>query len=69
MADNSVEAKLRKAERLLARMPTVLAAWHRLRQGKEPVPPDKHRALPANLLWMISRQEPARHRSEQWMCR
>jgi len=37
----------------------VLAACHRLRQGKEPVAPDKHRSLPANLLWMISRQEPS----------
>jgi citrate synthase len=58
-ADTTHEARLRKAERLLARLPTVLAARHRLRQGKEPVPPDKHRSLPANLLWMISRQEPS----------
>ena len=58
-ADPTHEARLRKAERLLARLPTVLAARHRLRQGKEPVPPDKHRSLPTNLLWMISRQEPS----------
>jgi 2-methylcitrate synthase/citrate synthase II len=57
--DTSPEARLRKAERMLARLPTVLAAKHRLRQGKEPVAPDKHRSLPANLLWMISRQEPS----------
>jgi 2-methylcitrate synthase len=57
--DASHEARLRKAERLLARLPTVLAARHRLRQGKEPVPPDKHRSLPANLLWMINRREPS----------
>src|SRR5687768_12889476 len=59
LADVSREARLHKAERLLARLPTVLAACHRLRQGKEPVAPDKHRSLPANLLWMISRQEPS----------
>jgi 2-methylcitrate synthase/citrate synthase II len=59
LADTSHEANLRKAERLLTRLPTVLAAVHRLRQGKEPVAPDKHRSLPANLLWMISRQEPS----------
>jgi citrate synthase len=57
--DSSHEANLRRAERILARLPTVLAAKHRLRQGKEPVAPDKHRSLPANLLWMISRQEPS----------
>ncbi len=59
MDDNSAEANLRKAERILARMPTILAARHRLRQGKEPVPPDKQRSFCENLLWMISRQEPA----------
>ncbi len=58
-ADNSHEANLRKAERLLAKMPVVLAARHRLRQGKEPVAPDKHRTLAGNLLWMISRREPS----------
>jgi citrate synthase len=57
--EDSRTANLGKAERLLARMPTVLAAKHRLRQGKEPVPPDKHRSLPANLLWMINRREPS----------
>jgi citrate synthase len=56
--DAGHEASLRQAERLLARLPTVLAARHRLRQGKEPVAPDKHRSLPANLLWMIRRHEP-----------
>lgn len=57
-ADNSHEANVRKAERLLAQLPVVLAARHRLRQGKEPVAPDKHRSLAGNLLWMITRREP-----------
>ncbi|MDZ4818334.1 MAG: citrate/2-methylcitrate synthase [Planctomycetota bacterium] len=56
--DESREANLRKAERLLARLPVILAARHRMRQGKEPVPPDKHRSLAENLLWMITRIEP-----------
>jgi citrate synthase len=59
VSDGSRAANLRKAERLLARLPTVLAARHRLRQGKEPVQPDKNRSLPANLLWMINRREPS----------
>ena len=37
----------------------VLAARHRLRQGKEPVAPDKHRTLTENLLWMLRRREPS----------
>ena len=35
--DNSHEANVRKAERLLAQLPVVMAARHRLKQGKEPV--------------------------------
>lgn len=58
-ADNSHEANVRKAERLLAQLPTVLAARHRLRQQKEPVAPDKHRTLAGNLMWMLSRKEPS----------
>ena len=58
-ADNSQEATLRKAERLLAQLPVILAARHRLRQAKEPVVPDKHRSLANNLLWMLTRQEPS----------
>ena len=37
VGDNSHEANLRKAERLLAKLPVVMAARHRLKQGKEPV--------------------------------
>lgn len=37
--DSSPAANLRKAIRLTAKMPTILAAWARLRQGLEPVAP------------------------------
>src|SRR5688572_15892039 len=37
VADNTHAANLRKSERLLAQLPIVLAARHRLRQGREPV--------------------------------
>ena len=59
VADNSREANLRKAERLLAQLPVVLAARHRLRQGKEPVAADRHRRFAENLLWMLRRREPS----------
>ncbi len=59
VSDNSHDANLRKAERLLAQLPVVLAARHRLRQGKEPVAADKHRSLADNLLWMLTRREPS----------
>ncbi|HWC89226.1 MAG TPA: citrate/2-methylcitrate synthase, partial [Pirellulales bacterium] len=57
--DNSRPANLRKAERLTAQLPVILAAWHRLRQDKEPVEADKHLSLAGNLLWMLSRETPS----------
>ena len=57
-ADNSREANLRKAERLLVQLPIVMAARHRLTQGKEPVLPEASYSLAGNLLWMLFREEP-----------
>jgi len=57
--DNSDDANLRKAERLLAQLPIVMAARHRLKQGKEPVAPERGRSLAANTLWMLFRAEPS----------
>ncbi|REJ66855.1 MAG: citrate synthase [Planctomycetota bacterium] len=56
--DNSHEANLRKAERLLAQLPTIMAAWHRLRHSQEPVSPDGKFSFAANLLWMLHRAPP-----------
>ena len=57
--DNSHDANLRKAERLLAQLPIVMAARHRLKQGKEPVAPESGRSLAANTLWMLFRADPS----------
>jgi len=57
--DNSREANLRKAERLTAQLPVIMAARHRLMQGKEPVPPDPKRSLAGNILWMLFREPPS----------
>jgi len=57
--DNSREANLRKAERLLAQLPVILAAARRLRQGKEPVLPQPGLSLAANQLYMLTRVEPS----------
>ena len=45
VADNSHDANVRKAERLLAQLPVVVAARQRLKQGKEPVAADPGRSL------------------------
>jgi 2-methylcitrate synthase/citrate synthase II len=57
--DNSHDANLRKAERLLAQLPVVMAARHRLKQGKEPVMPESGRSLASNCLYMLFRAEPS----------
>ena len=57
--DNSHDANVRKAERLLAQLPVVMAARHRLKQGKEPVPAESGRSLAANCLYMLFRADPA----------
>jgi citrate synthase len=58
-ADNSHEANVRKTERLLAKVPVVLAARQRLKAGQEPVVADPALTLPANLLWMLRGQKPS----------
>lgn len=55
--DNSQEAELRKAERLLAQLPVIAAAGFRLSQGKEPLQPDPRKSLAENTLYMLFRRE------------
>ena len=57
-ADNSPAANLRKAERLLAQLPVLMAARQRLVEGKAPVPPESKYSLAANILWMLNRESP-----------
>ncbi|HEX4131573.1 MAG TPA: citrate/2-methylcitrate synthase [Pirellulales bacterium] len=59
VADNSHEANVRKAERLLAQLPVLVAARQRLLAGKEPVGPDAKRLLAANFLGMLTRRTPS----------
>jgi len=57
--DNSREASLRKAVRLTAQMPTLVAAWERIRRGKAPVAPNARLNLAANFLYMLSGKKPS----------
>jgi citrate synthase len=47
------EANLRKAVRLTALVPAVVAAWHRLRAGREPVPADHEGSHAAHFLRLL----------------
>ncbi|MEL7675389.1 MAG: citrate/2-methylcitrate synthase [Chloroflexota bacterium] len=55
--DNSQDANYRKALRLTAKIPTIIAAWARIREGKEPVAPRDDLGLAANFLWMLHGHE------------
>ncbi|HVX10384.1 MAG TPA: citrate/2-methylcitrate synthase [Pirellulales bacterium] len=59
VADNSHDANVRKAERLLARLPVIMAARQRLQAGKEPVAADERLSLAGNVLWMLNRAAPS----------
>lgn len=55
--DNSREAEIRKGIRLLAKIPTILAAFQRLRDGKKVVKPRSDLDLAANYLYMLDGKE------------
>src|SRR4030042_5320884 len=56
--DESREANVRMAARLIARIPAVTAAWHRIRQEKEPLAPDEKLAHSANFLGQVTGSKP-----------
>ena len=58
VADNSVEATLRKGIRLTAQGPTIVAAHHRLRRGLEPVAPNPDLNHSGNFLYMMFGEVP-----------
>ncbi|MFD1707951.1 citrate synthase [Siminovitchia sediminis] len=53
------EANYRKAIRLQAKMPAIVAAFARIRKGLEPVAPRKDLGFAANFMYMIKGEEPA----------
>ncbi len=56
--DQSPEANLRKAIRLIARVPSRIAAYHRLRTDRDIVAPDPKLPHAANFLAMLLGEEP-----------
>lgn len=57
--DNSEDANVRKAIHLTAKIPTIIAAWARIRTGKEPIAPREDLGLAANFLYMLNGAEPS----------
>ena len=59
LSDDTREANVRKAVRLIARLPELVAAWHRIRQGLEPLPADNSLSHTANFLWQLHGVKPS----------
>jgi citrate synthase len=52
------ENAMKAAIKLTAQMPTIVAAWDRIRNGKEPVAPDKSLSIAENFLYMLRGERP-----------
>jgi citrate synthase len=59
--DTTREASLQTATRLTAQIPTIVAASHRLRYGREPVKPNPELSIAANFLYMLKDEMPSEH--------
>jgi citrate synthase len=53
LPDETREGNLRKAIRLIARIPVLVAAWHRIRNGFEPLSADNSLSHAGNFLWQL----------------
>ncbi len=53
------ETSLLKADDILAKMPTVMAAFARYRKGLRPIPPREDLNHAGNFLWMLNGREPS----------
>lgn len=60
LSDDTREANVRKAVRLIARLPMLVAAWHRIRHRLEPLPADKSLSHTANFLWQLHGIKPSK---------
>jgi citrate synthase len=58
LKDGSLQATRRKAGRLLAKIPTLICAWDRIRNGWEPLAPDADLSHAANYLYMLRGERP-----------
>ena len=57
-SSDDFDAARRKARRITAKIPTLLAAFDRRRRGESPIDPDPELGLAANFLYMLSGEQP-----------
>ncbi|MBN1694528.1 citrate/2-methylcitrate synthase [candidate division WOR-3 bacterium] len=52
------ESDLKAGIQIMGKMPSIIAAFDRIRKGKEPIPPDNKLSYAANFLWMLNGEKP-----------
>ena len=62
--DNSIEANRRKAARLVAKVPSIIAGFYRIYNGHELIPPDPKKSIAVNFLTMFTGEEPDKRSCE-----
>ncbi len=62
--DTDPEANYRKAVRLTAKMPTIVAAFDRIRKGNDPVAPKGEGSIAFDFLYMLNGEEPGERAEE-----
>ncbi|MDW7732580.1 MAG: citrate/2-methylcitrate synthase [Methanolobus sp.] len=62
--NNSLEANQNKAIRLIAKLPTIIAALYRCKNGDFPCQPDKELSHGANFLYMLRGEKPTEVEAE-----
>ena len=58
LSDDTREGNMQKAVSLIALIPAVIAAWHRIRNGLAPLPPDGSLSHAGNFLWQLQGRKP-----------
>ena len=58
LLEETRDAHIMMAIRLIARIPALVAAWHRIREGLEPLPSDEDLSHAANFFWQLNGEKP-----------
>ena len=58
LTDETREGNVRKAVMLIARIPELVAAWQRIRNGLDPLAPDNSLSHAGNFLWQLNGTKP-----------
>lgn len=56
--DTSPEAAIKTAVKLTGQLPTIVAAWDRIRNGKDVIAPDSSLSIAENFLYMLRGEKP-----------